>query len=256
MIALKKLWKKWQILVIILPILLVIIALKFIFHNLGYEMISLNALFVSMVAATTFLIGFLITGVLSDYKESEKIPGDLATSLEAIYDEAYILNKNVSTEVTAEFIQFYQGLLISIQSWFYKKERTRILMEKLSKMNDYFAQFEPLTQANFITRMKQEQTNVRRMLNRVHTIRETSFIQTGYAVVEVLAVLLIFGLLILKIDPFYESMFIVGLASFFILYMIFLIKDLDNPFDYVGNGREGNEISLKPLNDLIDRVGR
>jgi hypothetical protein len=104
--------------------------------------------------------------------------------------------------------------------------------------------------------MKQEQTNVRRMLNRVHTIRETTFIQSGYAVVEALAVLLMFGLLILKIDPFYESLFITGLASFFILYMIFLIKDLDNPFDYDDNGVEGNEVSLKPLNDLINRIGR
>lgn len=129
-------------------------------------------------------------------------------------------------------------------------------MLKLSSMNDYFAQFEPLTQANFITRMKQEQTNVRRMINRVHTIRETSFIQSGYAVVEALALLLIIGLLMLKIEPFYESMFIMGLATFFILYMIFLIKDLDNPFDYVESAEGGNEVSLKPLDDLIDRVGK
>jgi hypothetical protein len=256
MASLVKLRKKWQILIIITPIILFILAMKFVFHSLGYEMISLNALFVSMVAATTFLIGFLITGVLSDYKESEKIPGDLASSLEAIYDEAYILNKNKGTPLTAEFLEFYQGFLLSVKLWFHKRERTVTLMQELSKMNDFFAQFEPLTQANFIARMKQEQTNVRRMLNRVHTIRETTFIQSGYAVVEALAVLLMFGLLILKIDPFYESLFITGLASFFILYMIFLIKDLDNPFDYDDNGVEGNEVSLKPLNDLINRIGR
>jgi hypothetical protein len=252
---LKKLWRKWQILLLILPILLLILALKFAFNYFGLEVISLNALFLSMVAATTFLIGFLITGVLSDYKESEKIPGELATSLEAIYDEAYILNRNKGTAVTKEFMEFHQGLMISIQSWFHKAERTKVIMQKLSMMNDYFAQFEPLTQANFITRMKQEQSNVRRMITRVHTIRETSFIQSGYAVVEALALLLISGLMILKIGPIYESLFVVGLASFFILYMIFLIKDLDNPFDYDENGKVGNEVSLKPLNDLVDRIG-
>jgi hypothetical protein len=30
-----------------------------------------------------------------------------------------------------------------------------------------------------------------------------------------------------------------------------LIKDLDNPFDYVENGESGTEISLKPIHDLI-----
>lgn len=92
--------KKWHILIIITPILLATLALKFVFHYFDLEIISLNALFVSMVAATTFLIGFLITGVLSDYKESEKIPGDLASSLEAIYDEAYILNMNKRSALT------------------------------------------------------------------------------------------------------------------------------------------------------------
>ena len=112
-----KLWKKWQILIFITPLLLLILILKFVFNYLNFEIISLNALFVSMLAATTFLIGFLITGVLSDYKESEKIPGDLACSLEAIYDEAYILHRNKNTAVTAEFLEFYRGFLGSVILW-------------------------------------------------------------------------------------------------------------------------------------------
>jgi hypothetical protein len=74
--------------------MIVIFLLKLLFHKFGFEFISLNALFTSLIAATIFLIGFLITGVISDYKESEKIPGNMAASLETIYDEAYILDKN------------------------------------------------------------------------------------------------------------------------------------------------------------------
>jgi hypothetical protein len=85
--------KKWKILIGLIPIIFGIVVLKFIFHTLDWEVISLNALFTSIVAATIFLLGFLIAGVISDYKESERLPGDLASSLEAIYDEAFILNK-------------------------------------------------------------------------------------------------------------------------------------------------------------------
>jgi hypothetical protein len=246
--------KKWQILVYLIPILCVIAFLKFVFHEIGFEIISLNALFTSIVAATTFLLGFLISGVFSDYKESEKIPGDMACSLEAIYDEAYILNKYKNNATTEEFLVYYQNLLDSIIRWYYKKEKTHVLMSKLNGLNDYFAAFENLTQANFITRMKQEQNNVRRMITRSHTIRETSFIQSGYAIVESLAVLLISGLLMLKMEPFYESVFITLLVSFIVLYMIFLIKDLDNPFNYSEHGDDSNEISLKPLKDLLNRI--
>ena len=79
---------------------------------------------------------------------------------------------------------------------------------------------------------------MRRMIISVHTIRETSFVQSGYAVVETLAIILIVGLLLLKLDPWYESLFVVGAVSFIILYMLFLIKDLDNPFDS-GDGERG-----------------
>jgi hypothetical protein len=248
--------KKWQILIGLVPIILGIIVLKVIFHTLDWEVISLNALFTSIVAATIFLLGFLIAGVISDYKESERLPGDLASSLEAIYDEALILNKFKHTPVTDEFMLYYQDLLTSIHGWFHREERTRNLMDKLTRMNDFFFHFEALTQANFITRMKQEQSNVRKIITRIHTIRETSFVQSGYAIVEVLAVLLIGGLLLLDMEPLYESIFIVCVVSFIILYMLFLIKDLDNPFDYSEHGDKGNEISLKPLQDLIERVAK
>lgn len=248
--------KKWQILIGLIPIILGIIVLKVIFHTLDWEVISLNALFTSIVAATIFLLGFLIAGVISDYKESERLPGDLASSLEAIYDEALILNKFKHTAVTDEFMLYYQDLLTSIHGWFHRVERTRNLMDKLTRMNDFFFHFEALTQANFITRMKQEQSNVRKIITRIHTIRETSFVQSGYAIVEVLAVLLIGGLLLLDMEPLYESIFIVCVVSFIILYMLFLIKDLDNPFDYSEQGDKGNEISLKPLQDLIERVAK
>ena len=43
-------------------------------------------------------------------------------------------------------------------------------------MNHCFFGLEGDTEANFIARLKQEQSNIRRILIRIHTIRETSFI--------------------------------------------------------------------------------
>ncbi|MEI8345762.1 MAG: hypothetical protein WCG06_06795 [Candidatus Omnitrophota bacterium] len=85
--------KKWSVALQILPLLGSVIVLKIILHGLGWEVLSLNPLFTSIVAATTFLLGFLITGVLTDYKESEKIPGDLAASFETLADECFIIHK-------------------------------------------------------------------------------------------------------------------------------------------------------------------
>jgi hypothetical protein len=248
------LWKKWHIVIKIIPFLIVIILLKLLIHRYGLEVISLNALFTSIVAATTFLIGFLITGVISDYKESEKIPGEMAASLEVIHDEAEIISANKKAKEADEFIIYLGTFMVSLNSWFYKKERTKSIMEKLKAMNTHFARLEPFTQAAFINRMKQEQSNLRKLIIRVHTVRETSFVQAAYAIVEALTFFLIIGLILLKLEPFYEAMFFVAIVSFLVLYMVFLIRDLDNPFDYVDYGEVGNEVSLKPLHDLSERL--
>jgi hypothetical protein len=84
---------------------------------------------------------------------------------------------------------------------------------------------------------------------RIDTIRDTDFISSAYAIVEAMGFLVAFGLIIMKIEPFYSSLFFTLLVSFLISYMVFLIRDLDNPFDYADNGENGTEISLKPLRD-------
>jgi hypothetical protein len=247
--------RKWHLVIKTLPILLGIVIVKLIFHTLGFEYISLNALFTSLIAATTFLIGFLITGVISDYKESEKIPGDMAAGLEAIYDEVYILHKNRGSEATRRFFDFYDQFLKSIPEWFHRREKTKNMLAKLHEMDDHLAELESIIQPNFLTRMKNEQGTIRKMIIRVDNIRDLSFIQSAYAIAEALAFSVIVGLLVLKIQPFYEALFFTVLVSFLMVYMIFLIKDLDNPFDYSPENESSTEVSLKPINDLIERIG-
>jgi hypothetical protein len=98
--------------------------------------------------------------------------------------------------------------------------------------------------------MKNEQNNIRKMIMRIDTIRDTEFVGSAYAIVEAMGFLTLFGLLIIKIEPFYASLFLTLLITFLISYMFLLIKDLDNPFDYVTQGETGTEVSLKPINDF------
>ncbi|MEI6587935.1 MAG: hypothetical protein WCO05_03225, partial [Candidatus Moraniibacteriota bacterium] len=140
--------------------------------------------------------------------------------------------------------------------WFYRKEKTTSIIERLHLMDDHFAKMESIIQPNFLTRMKNEQSNLRRMVIRIDNIRDLSFIPSAYAIVESLAFFVIVGLLILKVEPFYEALFFTMIVSFLLIYMIFLIKDLDNPFDYSEHGENGTEVSIKPICDLIGRIGR
>ncbi|MCX6736435.1 MAG: hypothetical protein NTZ13_05125 [Candidatus Parcubacteria bacterium] len=245
---------RWRLAIKTLPFITVIIFLKFCVHSYGYEFLTLNSLFTAIISANIFLIGFLISGTLVDYKESEKLPGDLSSSLEAMADEGIIIWKNKKSQESKDYLlkisQFNKALI----DWFYKKEHTDTLMEKLRSFNEDFLAFENQTQANFIVRMKQEQNSIRKMINRIHTIRETSFLGTGYAIAEIITFILVIGLIFIKMDPFYESIFFISFVSFILIYMIYFIKDLDNPFGYTEEDSLVENVSLKPLLDSQKRL--
>jgi hypothetical protein len=245
---------RWRLALKTIPFVIVIILLKFATHYFGYEFLALNSLFTALISANIFLIGFLISGTLVDYKESEKFPGDLSASLETMADEGLIIYKNKKSRDAKKFLLKLSQFNKSLVEWFYKKEKTINLMDKLTSFNDDFLAFESQTQANFIVRLKQEQNLIRKMINRIHIIRETSFLGTGYAIVEIITFVLITGLIFIKMDPFYESTFFVSFVSFILIYMIYFIKDLDNPFEYSGTDGLADEVSLKPILDSQKRI--
>jgi hypothetical protein len=233
-----------------MPVIVLVTILKFLSHKFGFEIMELNALFTSLVAGTIFLIGFLISGVLTDYKESEKIPSELTASLKSLLDDTYTLCKGKKSAAASKFLEFQKSFVSSLMDWFYKKERTSSMLIKISTMNDFFIDIEKEgIPAPFIVKMKNEQSNIRKILLRIDTIRDTDFISSAYAIVEAMGFLVAVGLIVMKIEPFHASLFFTLLVTFLITYMVFLIRDLDNPFDYGVRGEGGTEISLKPLHD-------
>jgi hypothetical protein len=251
MISNRKIWQKWSIAIKIIPLIILIAVLKIVSHNFGLEIFDLNALFTSLVAGTIFLIGFLISGVLSDYKESEKLPSELSASIKSLFDDSYTIYKTKNTATALEFIDFQKSFVDSLIDWFYKKEKTDAILKKISDMNYYFIELDNQgVQAGYIIKMKNEQTNLRKFILRIDTIRDTDFVGSAYAILEAMGFLIGSCLLILKMEPFYASLFFTLIVTFLISYMFLLIKDLDNPFDYSHNGETGSEISLKPIHDV------
>jgi predicted membrane chloride channel (bestrophin family) len=234
---------------------IIVLGAKLVAHSVGWELLTINPLFSGIIAANVFLMGFLLSGVLSDFKESERLPGELAAGLENLFQEVRGI-KIARDEANVEpclrlLVQLNQDIL----GWFHKKHRTLELMEHLNELTAHFAELEKWTQATLVARLKQEQGNLRRTLTRIHTIRETSFISSGYLIADATTILLCGGLILAKIDPFYESMFFVGVISFLMIFLLQLIRDLDNPFGYYEES-SGEDVSLKPIEDLTGRLAK
>lgn len=230
-----------------------LVATKIIVHFLGWEVISINPLFSGIVAANVFLMGFLLSGVLADYKESERIPGELAVSLENLSQEVLGIRLAHPEAEVGPCLGKVAGLSRDILAWLHKEKRTTALMAEVDGLTPYVAQMERWAQATLVARLKGEQANIRRILVRIHTVRETSFVASGYLLADVITALMCMGLVLSKIQPFYESLFFVSVISYLMVFLLMLIRDLDNPFGYYDRS-SGEDVSLKPLEDALVRV--
>jgi len=124
---------KWRLAVKTLPLVLIVVLFKYIYHFLDIEFLSLNALFTAIISANIFLIGFLISGTLSDFKESERLPAEIASSLQVLSDESYIVYLNKKSPDSIEILNKVSSLNNKIISWFYKKVKTEeSLVEEVS----------------------------------------------------------------------------------------------------------------------------
>jgi hypothetical protein len=246
---------RYHLLLRVSAVVVIVVCVKIFVHFLGWEALSINPLFSGIVAANVFLMGFLLSGVLSDFKESERLPGEVSACIENLAQEVRGIRMAKPEANVGSCLILLSQLSQDILSWFHKKHRTEELLEHLNNLTPQFAAMEQWTQAALVARLKQEQSNLRRTLIRIHTIRETSFISSGYLLADLITIFLCIGLILAKIEPFYESLFFVGVISYFMIFLLMLIRDLDNPFGYYER-TSGEDVSLQPLEAVVARLAQ
>ena len=231
----------------------IVLGAKLLMHSVGWECLSINPLFSGIVAANVFLLGFLLSGVLADYKESERLPGELAAGLENLGQEVRGIGLAKSEAPVGPCLEHLLKLATDLREWFHKRVRTTALHDAIDELTVHWARLEPHTQATLLARLKQEQGTLRRLVVRIHTIRETSFIRSAYLLADTITVLLCLGLVFVRIEPYYESLFLVGIIACVMIFLLLLIRDLDNPFGYYQSS-SSEDVSLKPLLDAGKRL--
>ncbi len=222
---------KYLLIIRILPLLAGLLLAKGLLWSFGIHPLPISTLTSSLIAATVFLMGFLISGALPDYKEAEKIPGELSASLDAIGEEYETLRRAGASPTIVDAARAHLASTATMaHQWFHREQRTKGMLEAVDTFGIHFAALLPATQANFIVRLKQEQQNIRRSIIRADTIRDTSFSTRGRVVARTMILLICCILLFGDLGSLFASLLFTGASSFLLLAVEALAHDLDNPF--------------------------
>lgn len=230
--------KRWRLVVIIIRISLAsagFVLLRALVHQLGLDVLELSPLLSSLVAATVFLLGFLLNGVLSDYKESEKLPGELSTSLFLLAKEIKAIPVHTPGAPIKEDVEAIYYLCVSIIRWIKGEISTDQVMAVYSLTHDHSVRASSwLKDSTLKGRLMAEMGVILRAINRIEVIRETDFATIVYLLAYAASGILCTGLTLIKGDSssYFNTSFFLFCLSWILIFILHLISDLDNPFGF------------------------
>lgn len=228
--------------------------IKLVLELLDATLLELNPLLSGLVGANVFLLGFLLAGTLADYKESERLPGELAGALDAIADECFVVHAEQGAPEARRCLEALECVAAITRAWLHHERPFGEALAAVRALNGPFSALAPLIQPGFSSRIKGEQAAIRRVLIRMEAVRTTSFVAAGYAIAELTGALLILGLLLTDVGGLAESLFFVGVITLLLTYVFLLIRDLDDPFKYADGVEGAADVSLAPIEQVRLRL--
>jgi hypothetical protein len=244
--------KKYHLLFISFLVTVPLIAGKYLLHELGWEVISLGSLHSSVVTGTFFVLGFLLSATITDYKESERIPAEVASILQNMYDDTMAIHSAYPDFDVKAFKRKVHRISMSVSDDIRDgKEQAQI---DIRRLNEVFTDMEAAkVPANFIVKLKQQQAQLLRALLRVSYIQRIRFVPSATILARTIAVLVIGLIIFTEIEPFYGGLALVAILSLILVYVLRLIEVISTPFHR--GGKTQDDVSLFLIKQTIDRLG-
>ena len=251
----------------VIAALLILGVKNFVFKHLSlygqdfHDLIELSDITIIFTGAF-FVFGILLAATMSDFKESEKIPSEVAANLEAIKDLIYLAIRAPRT-ANAPFAEealhtaFLRNELLEITAgiiaWIYSKEKdSYVIFPLLRKSNEIAYYFAERGVDKEAIKGIQENTNaLRKQMTRAYYISRNNFIKPAYTLLQSILFIVIALLLITKFKTTAADYFVTSSITFLFCYLYLLVIGLDDPFD-VSNGEI--DVDLKPIDRFQQRL--
>ena len=228
---------------------LILLVPRTLFDFYGLDVVPINTVVGAFISGAIFTIAIIFTGTFTDFKESEKVGGELAASLKALYNDSRVLP--LTDETPARTFRIHvRDLHRTMQTCF--SENTWNLPDinrEMDKINNDIRILSYLNVAPpLIAKMRNELGIIDKMTNRIEVIIRTDFIPAAYALAEVATGSVILLLLFIKMDPYLEGVIIFAVVCSMLIGLLLLIRDMDNPFE-IGSHTYA-DVDLETLNYL------
>ena len=236
---------RWRVIEIAGISVVGLLVAKTVVHVFGFEFIALTGLVTAIIGGVTFTLSILFAGAIPDYKESEKIPGEIAILMKDLYKDIRIVCKD--EEIRASMYRAVRRLVAIVERNFREGTwKQHEMNRELDLIDEGIAELaEKGAQPNYIIMMRNDLSAIERLSNRVETIKDTSFLPPAFTVARILVAMVLGMMIFVNVDPYYEAVIMTAILGFLLVGLVFLIRDMDDPFK--GHDRSFADVDLEHI---------
>ena len=252
------LFGRLRLLILSLPFVAGVLLLRFVIQEIfNVSEVATFAEIGSVITGVTLILGFMLGGVLADYKESERLPASLAVVLSgfAATASAGMTVKDISDpNVQQRMARVGQG----ISEWLLGRISDDELWQRQSDVSQLIIDLERQGVAtHYLSRLMVLNGEMTNTLYRIAVIRNTSFVQSGYVLMTFLVVTLQVSLAVVTFPSPIMSWVAPSVLSLAYGYLLLLVRDLDNPFGHGENNGQGSgaDVEIRPVLLAVQQLG-
>jgi hypothetical protein len=140
----------------------------------------------------------------------------------------------------------------SILNWLQQDGEFQAISQDLDKLNPLFALMILGAGLTPVNRLHGEQARIRSISYQMQHIRDTDFLPPIYVLLWLFLGSSSISLLLIHVNHFSEDLTVSSLIFTSLFYLLLLIRDLDNPFQY--DGKFNVDVDLTILENCRDRL--
>ncbi len=246
------LWLKWHIFIQVFPITLMFCLLKLLIHQQGWELGTFDSQTGSLLASVTFISAFILSGTLQDYRMSEDLPLQIANTVKTIEDTNLMVAARKPDYNPQPLREGLFDVVESVLLWLEQDKPIEQVDDSIKKLNQLFVPLWQNCEAPLMSRVQSEQEKMRLSIARIERIRDTDFVISAYTLLQILSAASLMALLVISTKEFMANLVVSGFICLALVYLLLLIYDLDNPFEY--NGKSSVDVTLYPLKRLEEEL--
>jgi hypothetical protein len=152
---------KWGLILHSLAITAVLLVVRLVIDYLNLDVLSVTNLITAFVGGALFTIAIILTGTLTDYKESERIPGEMATSITALYADSDLI-RAPNTAIAGILKKHVRELLSTINNSFKNNSWNSDDIKKVIRSinEDIYHLADNNVAPQFLVKLRTELTNI------------------------------------------------------------------------------------------------